>query len=169
MSTIDQLREGMSSAWDTLMEGWQRLYQHARGAIIRFHPASKSDNDTSAVSNQELSQRSVGWGVMAAEVFDDDDKILVRLEAPGMEKDDFDLQVTDEYMIVRGEKRIEREQNEGHYHITERAYGSFERAIPLADNVDADKASASYKRGVLEVKLPKFTRRQRKKITVNES
>jgi HSP20 family protein len=169
MSTIDQLREGMSSAWDTLMEGWQRLYQHARGAIIRFQPASKSDNVASAASNQELSRRSVGWGVMAAEVYDDDDRILVRLEAPGMEKDDFDLQVTDDYLLVRGEKRVEHEKNEGHYHITERAYGRFERAIPLADNVDADKASASYNRGVLTVELPKTDQRQRRKIIVNES
>ncbi len=168
MSTLHQLREGINGALDVIMEGWQRLYQHARGAIIRFRPGSKADTSTSATSEHELSLRSVGWGVMAAEVFDDDDKVLVRLEAPGMEKDDFDLQVTDEYLVVRGEKHIEREQHEGHYHITERAFGRFERAIPLPDDVDADKARATYKRGVLEVTLPKSARRQRKKIAVNE-
>jgi HSP20 family protein len=169
MSTFHQLREGMSDAWDALLDGWQRLYQHARGAVIRFNPSSKSDSDTLATEGRELSLRSLGWGVMAAEVFDDDDRILVRLEAPGMDKDDFDLQVTDEYLVVRGEKRIEHEQKKGHYHITERAFGRFERAIPLPDTVDADNASASYKCGVLTVELPKTDQRQRRKIIVNES
>ena len=104
---------------------------------------------------------------MAAEVFDDQDQVLVRLEAPGMDRDDFDLQVSDDYLVVRGEKHSEREQHKGHYHITERAYGRFERAIPLPEDVDADNASASYKRGVLEVRLPKSRRRQRTRITVN--
>jgi len=70
MSTLHQLREGMNGALDVLVDGWQRLYQHAHGAIIRFRPGSKSDAETSTTSEQERAIRSVGWGVMAAEVFD---------------------------------------------------------------------------------------------------
>jgi HSP20 family protein len=109
---------------------------------------------------------SGGWGVLAAEVSDDGDKVVVRLEAPGMAKDDFDLQVMDGYLVVRGEKRLEREETKGRYHVTECAYGHFERAIPLPDEVDTAKASASYKRGVLRVELPKDASHRRAPIKV---
>jgi len=99
-------------------------------------------------------------------VFDDDDKVVVRLETPGMDRGDFDLQVTHNHLVIRGEKRIARERTEGRYHVAECAYGRFERAIPLPEEVEAGKASASYKNGVLRVALPKSASRRTKKITV---
>lgn len=60
-----------------------------------------------------------------------------------------------DYLIVRGEKRVTREEMQGRWQITECAYGSFERAIPLPAPVDSDQASASYEQGVLRVELPK--------------
>ncbi len=167
MSTLQQFREDMSEAWDSLLDGWQKLYRRAAGAVTRFRPGRKGSTDLAPVEDREIELRSVGWGVMAAEVFDDDDKVTVRLEAPGMSKGDFDLQVVDDYLVVRGEKQMERERTEGDYRISECAYGSFERAIPLPDEVEPDKASASYKRGVLRVELPKSAARRRKKIAVD--
>jgi HSP20 family protein len=107
--------------------------------------------------------------VLAAEVFDDEDNVIVRLEAPGMNKDDFDLKVVGEHLVVRGENRIERERTQGRYHVTECAYGSFERAIPLPERVKSDKAHAKYKNGVLRVELPKAEPRRRRtfKVDVN--
>jgi HSP20 family protein len=84
-----------------------------------------------------------------------------------MEKSDFDLQVLDNYLVVRGEKQFERELNKGHYHVTECAYGSFERAIPLPEEVEGGKARATYSQGVLRVELPKAESRRRRKIKVN--
>lgn len=162
MSTLHQLREGLNEAWDTLVEGWQRLYRRAAGAITRFTPGRREDEKTGS----ELAVRSSGWGVLASEVFDDDDQIVVRLEAPGMEKEDFDLQVLDNYLVIRGEKRYERERSEGQYRVTECAYGHFERAIPLPEEVESDKANATYKKGVLRVELPKSARGRRRKVTV---
>lgn len=162
MSTLHQLREGLNQAWDNLVDGWQRLYRRAANAITRFTPAKQAGES----AGQELAVRSSGWGVMASEVFDDDDKIVVRVEAPGMEKNDFDLQWMDGYLVIRGEKRIERESTEGHYRVTECAYGQFERAIPLPEEVEIDKAHASYKNGVLRVELPKSARNRRKKVAV---
>lgn len=81
MSTLHQLRTGLHEAWDTLVDGWQRLYRHAAGAITRFTPGKKArEDDVSA--DQEITVRSTGWGVLAAEVFEDDEQITVRLEAP---------------------------------------------------------------------------------------
>jgi len=163
MSTLQQLREDLHDAWDTLADGWQRLYRRASSAITRFTP-SKHGNDEAV--EQELVVRSSGWGVLASEMFDDDDKIVVRLEAPGMDKDDFDLEVQDDYLVVRGEKQVEDERTEGNYRINECAYGHFERAIPLPGEVISDQARASYKKGVLRVELPKSNPGRRKKVTV---
>ncbi len=166
MSTLHQLREGLSEAWDTLVDGWQRLYRRASGAITRFTPGKKAREDETG-AGQEIAVRSAGWGVLAAEVFDNDDQIVVRLEAPGLEKSDFDLEVLDNYLVVRGEKQIERERTEGRYHVTECAYGRFERAIPLPHEVDSSKARANYKNGVLRIELPKTASHRRRSITVD--
>tara|TARA_R110002095_G_scaffold102817_1_gene90155 strand:- start:125 stop:631 length:507 start_codon:yes stop_codon:yes gene_type:complete len=166
MPTLHQLREGLHEAWDSLVDGWQRLYRRAAGAITRFSLGKKARGDDKD-TNQEIAARSAGWGVLAAEVFDGDDQIVVRLEAPGLEKSDFDLEVLDNYLVVRGEKQIERERTEGHYHITECAYGRFERAIPLPDEVDSSKARANYKNGVLRIELPKSSLRYRRTISVD--
>jgi HSP20 family protein len=114
-----------------------------------------------------LVTRSSGWGLLAAEVFDDDDRVVVRLEVPGLDTDDFDLQVIDDYLVVRGEKRVVRERTQGRYHVSECAYGRFERAIPLPEEVDSGAASAGYKDGVLRVELPKSTPRRRRTIQID--
>jgi len=164
MATLQQISEGVGEVWDSLMEGWRRLYRRAAGAITRFTPGGR---DRQSGDTRGIALRSAGWGVLACEVYDDADRVVVRLEAPGMEKDDFDLQVQEDYLVVRGEKQMEQERNEGGYHISECAYGSFERAIPLPAGVEADGALASYRQGVLRVELPKSPGHRRRSIRVN--
>ncbi len=149
MSTLHQLREGLNEAWESVREGWQKLYRRAAGALTRFTPGRKSDTDMQ--DTREIAIRSTGWGFLAAELFDDSDRVVIRLEAPGMEREDFDIEVLDDYLVVRGEKRIERNRTEGRYHVMECAYGSFERAFPLPEEVQADQATASYDKGVLKI------------------
>jgi HSP20 family protein len=167
MATLQQFSAGLGEAWDHLMDGWRRLYKRAAGAITRFKPAGKSGQALSTLDAQEFAVRSSGWGVLAAEVFDDDDRVVVRLEAPGMDRDDFELQVVDNWLLVRGEKQMARERTEGGYHVSECAYGSFERAIPLPEEVDAAGASAKYRRGVLRVEMPKTATRRSRRVSVN--
>lgn len=167
MSTIHYLREGMNNTLDTIIEGWQKLYHQARDAMIHFRPGSRLSNDSEPNASKDVSTHPSKWGVMAADVIDDDDKIIVRLECPGMDKDNFDLQVIDDLLLIRGEKYLEREHDKGQYHITERAFGRFERRIPLPDNVNADLAKAKYKRGVLQVELPKHENQKRNRITIS--
>ncbi len=155
MNALQQLREEMSGAWESLTEGWHKLYRRATAAMTRFTTKRKDGGELTNDERGDIAVRSTGWGLLAAEVFDDDDRVRVRLEAPGMAKDDFQLEIRDDYLLVRGEKRIERERTSGHYHVAECAYGSFERAIPLPEEVDSGKASASYRNGVLRVELPK--------------
>ncbi len=165
MSTLQQVKQGLSEAWESLADGWQRLYRRASGAITRFTPGHGRD-DEGAQASTDVAVRSAGWGVLTAEVFDDAERIVVRLEAPGLDGKDFDIHVHDDYLVVSGEKHIERESNHGRYHVTECAYGRFERAVPLPAEVQSDAATASYKNGVLRVELPKAPTHRRRTIEV---
>jgi len=166
MATWQQLREGVERAWDSLVDGWRQLHDRASGAITRFVPGASKMYPTEQ-ERQEMIHRNSGWGVLAAEVFDDDKKVVVRLEAPGLEAEEIDLQVINDMLVIRGEKTLQQEHSEGKYHIIECAYGSFERAIPLPAEVDAEKTKASYKRGILRVELPKLQGQKTNKIKVS--
>jgi len=166
MSTLHQLRDGLTDVWDNVIDGWQRLYRRASSAISRFTPGANA-REALEEAGSEIGMHNAGWGVLAAEVFDNSDQILVRLETPGLEKSDFDVEVLGNYLVVRGEKHHQRERSAGRYFVTECAYGSFERAIPLPDEVDSSKARARYKNGVLRIELPKAGSAHRRSITVD--
>jgi HSP20 family protein len=165
MSTLQQLRHEVSHAWERVLEGWEHLYRRAAGALTRFSSGGRRGEPQDG-DHQEIALRSSGWGLLAAEVFDDDDRVVVRLEAPGLDKEDLDLEVVDDYLVVRGEKQIARERTQGRYHVSECAYGCFERAIPLPDAVETGKASATYVKGVLRVELPKAPSTRRQTLTI---
>lgn len=155
MATLTQLRQGLGQVWDNVVEGWNSLTRKASSAITRFSLPGKVEKGADGQELMEAGRRNVGWGVLAAEVFDDPDQVVVRIETPGMKRGDFDIEVVDDILIVRGEKRSERESTRGRYHVVECAYGRFERAIPLPAPVDQSKAKAKYRKGVLRIELPK--------------
>lgn len=163
MSTLDQLRDGFGRALYSLAEGWRHLRQRAASALTHFTPQPSGEPQT---GGGQLVSRASRWGLLAAEISENDADIVVRLEVPGMEPGDFDIQVIDDCLVVRGEKRVRSEQHRDHHHITECAYGRFERALALPAAVDEGRTSASYRRGVLTVTLPKARRNNRNRITV---
>ncbi len=165
MSTLNQFRQRLGRTWENLGEGWQRLRESAEHAMTRFRPLSKRQE--LETWEEQLVRHSADWGLIAAEVREDDKEVTVRLEVPGMEDDNFDITVIDDYLVVRGEKRVQSDRREGRFHIMECAYGSFERAVPLPAEVDGDAASARYRRGVLTVSLPKHKRVARQRIPVS--
>jgi HSP20 family protein len=88
------------------------------------------------------------------EVFQRDDRLVIRADLPGLTKDDVQVEVTDDAVTIRGERRQEQEERrEGYYH-SERSYGSFYCSIPLPEGVTADQADANFRDGVLEVTMP---------------
>ena len=102
-------------------------------------------------------QRSMGHAGMWAppiEVREKDNHVEICAELPGMSKDDVKVQVTDEGIIIEGEKRREEERKEGGTYHSERSYGHFYRMIPLPDGADSEKAKAEFKNGVLQVHVP---------------
>ncbi len=155
MATLTQLRQGLGQVWETIIEGWNNLTRRATNAVTKFSLPGKTNKKDNAQALMESNQRSIGWGLLAAEVFDSPNKIIVRIEAPGMKRNDFDIEVVDDILIIRGNKKIEHESDTGQYHVVECAYGTFERALALPAPVNLDKAKAKYRRGVLKIELPK--------------
>jgi HSP20 family protein len=155
MSTLEHLRGGLSRAWESVTEGWREFVERAGNALTRFHPAH-SGSEVETVEDR-IARRGSRWGVVAAEIALGDDEVVVSMEVPGMEAGDFDIQIVDDVLVVRGEKKFQREHQHGQYHIMERAYGRFERALRLPVSVSEDGAAASYKRGVLHISVPRST------------
>ena len=104
--------------------------------------------------------------VMPIEVFETPTDLVVRVELPGVKKENVDITIRDNYLVIRAEKKEEQEENKEHVHVVERVYGKFERVIPLPTDVDPDKAKATFKDGVLEIRFPKKSATQEKKITI---
>lgn len=159
MNPFEQIRRGLFDTWESVAAGWHELWQRAGTALTRFHPAPKGGDDP---EKAQLKRDSSPWSLLAAEVAEGDTEIDVRIEIPGMEAKDFEIDVVGDHLVVRGEKRIEREAAHGEYTLLERAYGRFERRVRLPADVDDKAAKATYRRGVLHVRLPKVSGAARK-------
>jgi len=160
MARMDQVKHGLEQAWGSLAEGWRELGQRATGALTRFKPGPTTG---SAVDDLQLLS---GWAFLAADVFEDDDKVVVRLEAPGMRREDFHVELDGGVLSVRGEKRFERESGTGRYRVVQCAYGRFRREVALPVAVQSDLTRATYRDGVLRIELPKAEGAKARKVDV---
>jgi HSP20 family protein len=88
------------------------------------------------------------------EVRQDNNNLIVTAELPGINKDNVKVEVTNEGLVITGERRIEHEDKRQGFYRSERSYGRFYRQVPLPDGVDAEKAKAQFKDGMLEVQIP---------------
>ena len=154
MNALADIRSGFDHALHSISEGWQQLRSSAANAVTRFMPAGHRDSKALTV-DEVLEANASHWGLLAAEVHEGKESVTVRLEIPGMEADDFDIQVVGEHLVVKGEKRAQAERSHGQYNVMECAYGSFERVIPLGTAVQDQDATARYRRGVLTVVIPR--------------
>jgi HSP20 family protein len=91
----------------------------------------------------------------ALDVYEDKDDIVVKAELPGLGKDDIQVNISDSELTLKGEKKKEEKIEEEDYYRGERSYGAFTRSVDLPADVQADKVKASFKDGILEVRLPK--------------
>ena len=106
--------------------------------------------------------RDVAVFAPRVDIVETDREVQLSAELPGLDEKDFEVTVDDNAVTIKGEKKEEREEKtEQSYHL-ERSYGSFHRVIPLPTEIEAGKASASFKKGVLKVVLPKAAREKAK-------
>jgi HSP20 family protein len=166
MGLLHEWKQGLGEAFDSLADGWREVRDRTSSALTRFLPGSLARGDDAAAPDEP----PVGgrWAVLGADVYEDDESIVVRLEAPGMRKQDFAIQLRDYWLIVEGEKRAESESRHGRWREVQCAYGRFRRAVPLPAAVRADKAEATYRAGVLRVELRKSEPGRTRRITVRE-
>jgi len=104
----------------------------------------------------------------SVDVSENDKEVIVTAEVPGMDENDIQVTFNKGVLVIQGEKRAEKEEKDRRYHRVERSYGSFRREIMMPTEVDEDKITATFKKGVLTVVLPKSTRPEvvGKRITV---
>ena len=106
-------------------------------------------------------------GAPAVDITDEKDQIKVKADLPGMKKEDIEVNVENDVLTIKGEKKEEKEVKEKDYIRSERYYGAFHRAFSLPAGIDASKVNATYKEGVLEITLPKKEGAKPKQIKVD--
>jgi HSP20 family protein len=89
------------------------------------------------------------------DVKESEKEFMIKAELPGVEEKDIEVTVTDDSVTIKGEKKEEKEDKNRNYYYMERSYGSFSRVIPLETAIESGKAQASFKNGILDVKIPK--------------
>lgn len=102
----------------------------------------------------------------AVDVYEDAEELVLRAELPGVKREDVDVSVDSNVLTLKGERRLEREEEGRRYHRIERSYGTFVRQFQLSDNIDAQKIEAQLADGVLTVRLAKKQELKPRKIDV---
>jgi HSP20 family protein len=104
----------------------------------------------------------------AVDIFETEGEIVVKAELPGMDRKDITLNLENNVLTLRGERRFEKETKDENYHRIERSYGTFSRAFSIPASVDEEKIRADYKDGVLKIALPKKEQAKPKQIRITE-
>jgi HSP20 family protein len=102
----------------------------------------------------------------AVDLYEEKGDIVVKAELPGMEKDNIEVNLSESRLTIKGEKKKEEEVKKEGYYRSERSYGSFVRTLELPSEVQGDKVKASFKNGVLEIRLPKTEEAKKKEVKV---
>jgi len=124
-----------------------------------FQDFNRSQGETDALTTAAF--------VPQVDVYEDEHKVVLKLEVPGMKQDDFDIRVENNTLTVRGERKFEKEEREENFHRIERRYGSFYRAFTVPTTMNTENVKASYDAGVLKIELEKRAEAKPKQIKVS--
>lgn len=103
------------------------------------------------------------------DIFEDDNRLVVEAELPGLSRDDFEVSVENNVLTLKGERKFEKTTEGDNYHRVERSYGNFSRQFTLPQTVTSEGAAADFDNGVLRIALPKREETKARKIEVNSS
>jgi HSP20 family protein len=110
---------------------------------------------------------SSGAWMPPVDIYESDEALVVKAELPGFSKEDIAVELKDNTLMLRGERKREAEMQEGNYHRMERTYGVFQRSFVLPTTVDQQKVKATYKDGVLELTLPKVEAAKPRRVAIS--
>jgi HSP20 family protein len=117
-------------------------------------------------ATDESSWFSGAW-TPPVDIYETDEALVLKAELPGFSKDEINIELKENTLLIKGERKREDEVKEGNHHRMERVYGAFQRSFLLPTTVDQEKVKASYKDGILELRLPKVQAAQPKRIAVS--
>ena len=139
-----------------------RPYQDLLNLQERMNQVMKNDFFRDGDAN-DMSMTS--WSP-ATDIYETKDEFVFKLEVPGMTKDDIQIEFNKDTLVIKGERKEEKEVKEDDYHRIERRCGTFTRSFNLPKNIDEKKIDASMKDGVLELRLPKAEEAKVKAIPI---
>ncbi len=142
-------------------------------AIQRWDPLkelatlrSQMDRIFESLLGEEGEEIKRGSWVPPVDIYETEDEIVIKAEVPGVKQEDIEIKIEDDTLIIRGEKKFERDEEKEKYHRAERIYGAFQRSFILPKTVDKERIKASLKNGVLTIILPKKEEVKPKEITI---
>jgi len=140
--------------------GWEREIDHWFDELRRrLHFPSLRPGEHWWPSEVEIQ-------VPALDVYETDDAVVLKADMPGLSRDQIEVSLSDSTLTVTGEKKKEAEVKEEHYYRSERSFGSFSRTVHLPAEVKMAEAKATFKDGVLEVRVPKTDAARRKAVKI---
>jgi HSP20 family protein len=125
--------------------------------------------DFSRANSGESEQVATAGFVPPVDIYEDEHKLVLKLEIPGVRQEDLDVRMENNTLSIKGERGFESEGKEENFHRVERRYGSFYRAFTVPNTIDANSIKAEYDAGVLRLELPKRPESKPKQIKVNVS
>jgi HSP20 family protein len=144
----------------TLLTRWNpiREMQHLQNQFdLLFEPFAR---------NATRDDWPVATWMPPVDIEESGDMLYVRAEIPGIKPEDIDIRFENGVLTLRGERRFENQNNDRNFHRVERAYGSFVRSFTLPSSIDAEKVSATYRDGILELTMPKREEAKPRKIEI---
>jgi HSP20 family protein len=116
--------------------------------------SEEMDRTLARLTGQAAGGGGLSTWVPAIEVAEREGQLQVQVELPGMRPDEVRVEITDDALAIQGERREEREENQGGMYRSERRYGRFYREIPLPEGANPEQARAQFNNGVLEITIP---------------
>jgi HSP20 family protein len=136
--------------------------------VTKFNPVRPADSISKWIDNLFNTTLADAIGTdytlstPSVNIVENEDHFSLQLAAPGLTKQDFNIQIENDRLVISAEKKSEREETEGRYTRREFSYGSFMRSFQLDDNINRDGIAAAYEDGVLKLTLPKKEEAARK-------
>ena len=151
--------------------------------MTRFVPFRSALNDVAVLQNrlnsifsdfaqpngsQGMGQESLAAGnfVPAVDIYEDEQKLMLKLEIPGVKQEDIDIRVENQTLTVKGQRGFESEEKEENFHRIERRFGSFVRSFTLPMTIDTESIAAKYENGVLGIQLAKKEAAKPKQVKI---
>jgi len=138
-------------------------------ALIRWRPTTETWDPFAGLEEirREVNRMYDTAFAPALDVVEEKDNFLVKIDLPGLRKDDVSVTIQDNFLTIKGERKYDAEKKETNFYHRERVHGTFARTIELPTTVDAGKVLATFRDGVLHVTLPKTEAAKPKEIQVS--